>query len=811
MGRGAESSITSKVVEPRSGAASNGGNGGNGGEQRRDNGAFTATINFKMFPKRGAPEKEDGFTIARARHEEDGNEVVLKGKFGPVVEGQLIKVLRSERKHDSRYGDYIQVWAVSHDDPVGRAAVIHYLKHLPGVGDAVAEAIVDHLGPDCLSRIDENPAILTQIKASGRGIKPEDLQEVTDKWEELRAERKNLLYFSSLGIGDATGRKIARHFAGRDMKQLIKKDPYCISAVKGVGFKIADRVAAKMGVAADDPRRAAAGVEYLLEQAENDGHICLTREQIYERAPRLLERNGRRPDQKVLEEGLQRMIDDGRLFVETDRTDGIERVYTAEHYMIETRLYAHIESRLLEEPEELPTGLVHREDMLVTKEQFRAVQHAFAQKLSILTGAAGCGKTTALKEILNQADNHGLKYVCLAPTGKAAKRMAESTGRKASTIHRALGFRALTSPVGLSSQAHEEDILKADMVIVDEASMLDMRIAERLFSHVRPDAHVVLVGDPNQLPAVGAGSVLHDLIESDRVATTKLTKIFRQAEDSLLVVNANRIRKGEEPFWSREEAEEKLGHPVRDDWAFVEQPDPNEALAEVIKLSESLPKEMGVRKDEVMITAPTKKGGAGVHMLNKAMQRKHNPDGTIVRKTKTNKDGETFGELRVGDVAMNTVNRYGAKDKPDVMNGDQGKITRFDTEKKVAWVDFGFDQEIPFSGEDLNALIPAYAATTHKLQGSEAPAIVCPIAGAGGDRLLSRNLLYTAWTRGKEKCVVVGDKEKIREALKRDGTKRQTTLDLRVGRVMPRIKARFEQVSGRKAHNYESPSAILFG
>lgn len=776
-----------------------------------DKGAFTATISFKMFPKRGAPEKEDGFTIAKARHEGTGEEVVLKGKYGPVVEGQMVKVLRSMRKHDSRYGDYIQVFAISHEDPKTTVAVVHYLQNLPGVGEKIAEAIVDHLGPECLSRIDDNPRLLTQIKVSGRGIKPEDLEEVMEKWEELRAERKNLLYFSTIGIGDATGRKIASHFSGVDVEALVTRDPYVLAEVKGVGFRIADNVAAKMGIAADDPRRAAAGVEYLLSSAEKDGHICLTRDQIFERGPRLLARNGRTPDAKILEDGLQCMLADGRLYSEVDETDGVERIYTAEHYMIETRLYAQIEDRIVREPKTLPPGVRHREDMLVTKQQFEAVQHAFAQRLSLLVGFAGTGKTTTLRECISQIEREGMTVTCMAPTGKAAKRMKESTGHDASTLHRKLGFEALTAPITAYDNPPEKDMIDSDFVIVDEASMLDMRMAERLLTYVRPETHVVLVGDPGQLPAIGAGSVLHDLIESDRVATTKLTKVFRQAEDSLLIVNANRIREGEEPYWSRGEAERELGHDVRDDWEFIEEPDPEETLAKVLSLSDRLPKEMGVTTDDVMITAPTKRGGAGVHMLNRAMQRKHNPGGQKVRETKTDREGETHQELRVGDMAMNTVNRYGMQGRPDVMNGDQGVITRFDEAKRTVWVDFGLGKEVAFSGDEISSLIPAYAATTHKLQGSEAPAIVCPLAGTGGSAMLTRNLLYTAWTRGKEKCVVVGDKEKVREALGRDGTKRQTTLDLRVGRVMPRIRARWEKVLGIPQSKFKRPDQLLYG
>jgi len=750
-----------------------------------------------MFPKKGLPEKEDGYTIAKAHHEGTGEEIVIKGKYGPVVDGQLLKVLRYSWRRDPRYGDYCQIWSVSHEDPITREAVVHYLKNLPGVGDKIAEAIVDDLGPDCLQQIDQDPDLLLRIKASGRGISPAALEGIKAEWETLRAERKNMLYFSSLGIGDSTGKKIAKHFYGQNMQQMIAEDPYCLCEVDGVGFKIADRVALKMGVGADDPRRAGAGVEYLLQCAERDGHICLSREEVLQEVPKLLDRNGNRPTAKTIEEGIDKMLSAGRLWSETDTEDQIERFYTREHLIIETRLYEQLETRLNDMPDEPPLGLERREDAVVTEEQWGAVTNGFSERLSILTGSAGCGKTTALKTFLDELDNHNHSYVCLAPTGKAAKRMKESTGRSAQTIHRLLGWNALNAPVSLHERVAEHEQIPADVIIVDEASMLDMRVAERLFSHARPEARVVLVGDPHQLPAVGAGSVLHDLIESDRVPTTKLTKIFRQAESSMLVVNANKIRQGQEPFWDKDEAETALGHPVNDDWVFIETEDPHEALSRTLELVDKLPDEMGIRQDQIMVTAPMKRGDAGVFVLNKALQRKRNPDGYQIR------SGDQ--PLRVGDMVMNTVNRYDGG--TDVMNGDQGKITGYDQDRKTVSVDFGFDDDVLFSNDQIEALIPAYAATTHKLQGSEAPALIAPLVGAGGSRLLTRNMLYTGWTRGREKCVVIGSKDKIREAIKHDGTKRKSTLDLRVGRILPRIKARWEQAARLWA---DTPDEILY-
>lgn len=768
-------------------------------------------ITFKLFPRRGQPEKEDGYTIAKATHEGTGEEIVLKGRYGPVTEGQLIQIERYAWRQDTRYGAYVQVFKVSHQDPMTREAVVHYLEHLPGVGPKMADAIVEELGIDCLSKIDRNPELLTQIKVSGRGIKRDDLQEVVDKWEELRAERKALIYLSSLGLGDATARKIIRHY-GLKTNEVVAADPYQMTKVDGVGFRIADKVAEKLGIGPLDPRRTAAGVGYVLESAESDGHICLTREELIKRAPRILTRNGKRPSAQQINKVIDDLVSEGELWSEVYDKDGVERIYTTEHYIIETRLYDLLHKRLIAPGAEERPDLKRPKDSPVTDEQWEAVEKAFVEKLSILTGGPGTGKTTALKELLDQLDAQGAEYVCLAPTGKAAKRMEESTGRSASTIHRFLGFEALRRPSSFRGQVATEDRVKASVVIVDEASMLDMRLAERLLSHLRDDTNLVLVGDPDQLPAVGAGSVLHDLIESGRVPTTRLTQVFRQAEQSLLVVNAHRIKNGEEPFWSKEEAEQALGHEVREDWKFIEvdTDDPREAARQAIgttlKLIDELPAEMGIDADEVMVMAPSKQGSAGTYVLNQAIQRKRNPSGEQFR------DGDQ--PLRVGDIVMNTKNRYNlgtnqyGEKIPDVMNGDMGKVVSYDPKTRTAWIDFGLGTNVPFSGDQMEALIGGYCSTVHKMQGSEAPAVITPIVDGKNSPLMSRNLIYTAQTRAKEKCVVVGSKDIVREALKRDGTRRNTTLDLRVERIAPRLKARWERVAKLRV---ESVDEILYG
>jgi exodeoxyribonuclease V alpha subunit len=304
--------------------------------------------------------------------------------------------------------------------------------------------------------------------------------------------------------------------------------------------------------------------------------------------------------------------------------------------------------------------------------------------------------------------------------------------------------------------------------------------------------------------------VLLDLLDSERVPVAKLTRIFRQAEDSLLVVNANRVKDGQEPFWSKAEAERALGRPVKDDWRFVEVADDADALAATLEQVERTAAELAIRETDVLVTAPSRKAKVGVYQLNRVLQDKHNPHGEEVR-------GGDLEPLRVGDVVMNTQNRYspfrGSDRYHDVMNGDMGRLVEWDKERKVAWVDFGEEQgPQPFTRDELAALSPAFAATTHKLQGSEAAAIVAPLApGAEASGRLSRELIYTAWTRAKQRCVVIGSKATIRQAIARGAAaERETTLDLRVGRIAPRLKSRLEQLREieRRWQNYAASEKV---
>lgn len=775
-----------------------------GSDARSQNGdrGFEAVIQFKLFPRTGQPENDEGFTIAKAVHQGTGEVVTIKGKFGPVSEGQLLVISDGAWRDDARYGESYQVWSVSHADPITQKAVLHYLQNLDGVGPVIAKAIVDHFGHDALSKIDRDPSALLDVRtASGHKINHTDLNNLMKQWNKLRADRKNMLYLSSIGVGDGYAKKISK-FYGIQCVTKVKADPYAITEVDGISFRTADGIAERLGIDAKDPRRIEAGVEYVLEKAEGAGHICLSREEMFVKAPDVLMRGMKRPESQEIDSALSKMIDKGRLWSEVGE-DGIERIYTTELFNIETRLYQMLEKLLTAEKIKLPYDMNKPEGSTLTDEQWHAIENAYTERLSIITGGPGTGKTSTLRGLLDSLDKNHQSYLCLAPTGKAAKRMNESTGRKASTVHRALGWVGRESPKTMQIE-HNSNAFEEDLIIIDESSMLDMRMCERVLSHMTDRSRLVLVGDPDQLPAVGAGSVLLDLIDSKRVHMTRLSKVFRQAEHSLLVVNSHRIKNGKSPYWTTEEAEAALGHAVKEDWKFVPIKSGEEAMRHVLEYAEKLPRQLIIADEDILVTAPSRKGTAGVYALNQALQELKNPHGRKLRK------GDE--PIRVGDRVMNIKNRYAKQnsDDADIMNGDVGIIDSFDEKTKTAWVRYDFaDDLVPYNGaEQVKDLIPCYAATTHKLQGSEAPVVIAPIIAGSSMHMLNRNLLYTAWTRAKEQCIVLGSKEVLEEAIKKDGSRRNTTLDLRVGKIEDRVLARWQkQVKFTSAN----PASLLFG
>lgn len=810
------------------------------GEQQLIRKLFTIVKIF--YPKEGPDglrwkheregELELEYTIAIAYDEENkGQTECLKGPFGPTSEGELIAVGGSWQDDYSPYGKrfnnrFFKVAYLEMIEPVTRSAVTYYLRKMPGIGEAFADAIVEQLGGEkvgemfdgreLLKRIDDNPSILSQVRnAAGRRF-PIDYPRLIDRWNELRDTQETLLFLGSLGIGEATAKEIQNAW-GKQAITIIKENPYNLCLIDEINFRMADRLAERLGIEADDPRRLDWGVDYVLSRAEDDGHVCMTREQFFNRAPYLLRRRGKQVPMDLIEQALERMFQSERIIVEEELDEQgnvvSERLYSAELYLIENRIHSLLNNRLTRDPFPLPAGWKIDTSNGLTDEQNDGIRMVFEEPISIITGGPGCGKTTSLKGLLDKLDEHKLRYICLAPTGRAAKRMAESTGRPASTIHRALGYDGLAAPKSFDEVPDElrlayrerqgeydpstgrspHDPDPVDVVIIDESSMLDMRLGERVLSHLGENTRLVFVGDPDQLPPVKAGAVLHDLLKSGRVPTTRLTKIFRQAaaqsgngKSSLLLENAYRVKEGKPIFWNVQQAEEELGYAVEEDWFFVEARNDQQMVHAAVKSFDRIQEELRVSNEEIMVTAPTHKGDAGVSALNNVFQAKLNPDG----QTLYEHDHLT---LREGDRVMNLENRYAkfygnrhGHDAHDVFNGDTGVVVSSDGRGGLL-VDFGEGPQVYHKGEVLTQLTLANAATTHKLQGSEAKAIISVASNQVAERMLNRYLLYTAWTRPTHRCYVVGSKKTISEAINRD-ISRETLLDLKIGSIEPRLK-----------------------
>lgn len=707
--------------------------------------------------------QKDDFAILACEDHETDRRVIVKGSIS-AKEGERLRVSEGRWRFEERYGWSFQVFKIDHSDPVDEAAVRGYLEGLPGIGPALAAAIVSELGHDCLAKIDADPTILGSVRSpGGQGIGGDDLRILMATWQGLRAERRARLALGQMDLSEGLITKIIVAL-GQDAPELIDANPYILSEIPRVGFRTADRIARQRDIPLDDPRRLAAGVEYTLAQSESDGHCYMDGATLVARATEALGISGAEAPE-LLESALSEMLGRGRL-VREEQADGSERIYTAEMFTIETSLYSQVLERSRRRRREVPVSVVPRASdggFEPTDEQWEAVTNACREPLSILTGGPGVGKTSTLEAMISTLERHNLSYELCAPTGKAARRMAESTGREASTIHSLLGWGALED--GGSPRPVE-----AATLVVDEASMIDIRMAERLFEACGPDTNVVLVGDPDQLPPVGAGAVFLDLIASKRVPTTRLTKVFRQAEGSLLLLNAHRVREGKEPYWSAAEAEAAVGHAVVADWEFDECIEPSTAAARVVRGADP----------SAMVISPTRQGDAGVSALNKALQRRHNPDGTTVLKNDQQ-------ELRLNDRVLVTQNdaRLG------LVNGDLGTISGVNAASGAMSLELDDGRSVTISRSQAGEFCQlGYALTVHKSQGSQAPTVVCPVTTGSGERMLSRNLLYTAWTRAQSHCRVIGSREAILKAITVDGSQRNTALDFRLKPIVARLRKR---------------------
>lgn len=678
---------------------------------------------------------DGGFAVLDAITD-DGEPVVVCGPLAHVHAGDAMEVRGAWRDHP-RHGRQFQVTDVRIAEPTSDAALMAVLSAVKHVGPKGAAYLLQRHGASVLEVVDADPhARLSEVP----GIGPVRIGPAVAAWREARALRGVRMFLDAHGVPAAVAGRVIRAL-GADAADVLTVDPYRLAELDGIGFATADALARALGVEPGDERRLAAGVVHVLREAERDGHCHLPRDELRERARRIL---GADPDP-----ALAALEQSGAIVVEEDR------VADARLHRVESRLGGGIRALLEDGPvhDGPPPPRPRTGAFVPTDAQWHAVERALAGRLSILTGGPGTGKTQTLRTLVEVLRERRLRAVLCAPTGKAARRMAEATGADASTIHRLLGWQPGEGFV----HGPADPIPGCDVLIVDEASMLDVRLAGALFGAVGDRTHVVLVGDPDQLAPVGPGRVLDDLLASEAVPVTRLTEVFRQAARSLIVRAAHAINEGRPP--SRDLPEDAVR-----DFYFVGRAGPSAIFDEVVSLAaERLPRHLDVdARADVQVLAPMHKGPVGIDAFNEALRARLNPDGEPIPGT----------PLRVGDRVVQTRNDH----ERMLMNGEVGVLVAYDPDEAEAILATDDARTLRLPATALDTLRLAHAMSVHKAQGSSAPAVVVPLF-TGHRIMLTRNLVYTALTRAERMCVFVGEPAALDLALRRvDARRRHTRL-----------------------------------
>lgn len=652
---------------------------------------------------------------------------------------------------DPRYGLQVRVSTVRPIAPSSREGIIRYLSSgiVRGIGEVRARRIVDHFGEDTLSILNKNPDRLIEV----RGIGSRQAKELAAAWVSNVQSRQAMIYLQGLGMTARLATKIYKAL-GYDVIERVKNDPYSlIDAVFGIGFIKADQIARNMGMPPDAPERLRAGLSYTLQQMTRDGHIFMPRQQLIEKATEILGYGG---EPKILDALLSGAVLAGALVIEklTFNGERVEAVYLPDYHDAEVGAVTHLQtiaetpSIITEEGRKIDWDAYMRRlaatvDTQLSEQQQSVVRAFFTDKIAVLTGGPGTGKTTTVQMLLNALDDYGYSYMLGSPTGRAAKRLSETTGRDAQTIHRCLEF----NPQYGAFMRDEEFPLEIEAMIVDEASMIDLKLFHSLLRGLHPQTHLLLVGDIDQLPSVGAGNVLRDVIASGVAHVTALQTIFRQETDSQIISNAHRINNGDMPIT------DNSGR----DFFFFGEADPFRAAQLLVDVvANRIPKRFGMDPvRDVQVIAPMYRGGAGIDNLNSALRDVLNPEDRRVAQV------EIFRRVfRVGDKVMQTRNNY-AK---GVFNGDIGYVIAIDDGAEIIKVRMG-DSEIEYDYVDCDDLIHAYCISIHRSQGSEYPAVVMPLL-TQHYMMLQRNLLYTAITRARQMVVLVGNRDAVRMAVK---------------------------------------------
>ena len=722
--------------------------------------------------------EDNGYTVMVLKGVSEEDELTCVGSFPVVTQGASVELEGNFTQHPV-YGKQFQAVRLTEKMPEDALAMERYLGSgaIKGIGAALAGRIVRHFGDDTFQIVENEPERLSEVK----GISEKKAREIAMQIAEKSDMRKAMMFLQKYGISLNLGAKIYQKY-GDSVYSVLQENPYRLADdISGVGFKIADEIAYRIGIHTDSDYRIKSGMVYTLLQATGEGHVYLPKDELFQRAAELLGVDSSYMEKHLVDLAMERKI------VQKEQGDQI-LIYPAQYYYLELNT-----ARMLREldifcPED--EKIVERRIVQIEKEtgtvldemQKKAVQEAAGHGLLILTGGPGTGKTTTINAIIRYFEGEGAEIRLAAPTGRAAKRMTEATGYEAQTIHRLLELSGMPEddregqPIHFERNA--ENPLETDVIIIDEMSMVDIHLIHSLLMAVTAGTRLILVGDENQLPSVGPGNVLRDIIRSGQFPVVELKKIFRQASESDIVVNAHKINKGEQV---------EINNKSRD-FFFLKRYDADIIIRVVIALiQEKLPKYVEAKPFEIQVLTPMRKGLLGVERLNQILQRYLNPPDASKKEKEIGQ-----GLFREGDKVMQVRNnyqleweirgRYGIPIEKGVgvFNGDTGIIKTINEFAETAEVEFEDGRWAEYSFKQLDELELAYAETIHKSQGSEYPAVIIPLL-SGPRMLMNRNLLYTAVTRARKCVTVVGSEETFRDMIRNEKQQRRySSLDQRI-------------------------------
>jgi len=724
---------------------------------------------------------ENNYVVARISSPGEPGQVTIVGNLGWIAPGERVSLTGEWTEHP-KFGRQFKASTCSQTMPATLNGIRRYLASgmIRGVGPELAGRMLKRFGKQVLDILEEEPRKLLEVE----GIGPKKLEKIEESWREQREIRSLILFLQSHEVPPTYAGRIFQRYGTRAVEKL-QENPYDLAYdIRGIGFKTADRMALKLGFTPESPQRIEALIVYLLFQMSEQGHIFYPKNELFAKAGSQAEGLG----EELLEQALARLGERKQVQVQPLPEQDIDQAVFLRHFYRYEMEIAERLAGLAGHPQGISgkrlAGAVAKQErafgLALSEEQRSAVHEACRNKVSIITGGPGTGKTTITRIIVSALKSLGLSVKLAAPTGRAAKRLAEATGHSASTIHRLLGFQP-----GGDFAYNEEKKLKAEALVLDEASMLDCQLLVHLLRALPLTCRLIIIGDVNQLPSVGPGNVLEDMLESRAIPSAKLTRIYRQARESMVVMNAHRINQGEFPLASQKK-------PPEADFFWVEQTDVQRVQELILQMvCRRIPEIYGLDPiRDVQVLTPMHKGAVGTFELNSLLQSRLNPSGP----------GLTSGNrlFRVGDRVLQMRNNY----EKEVFNGDLGLIRRVDLEEGELLIDFDGETK-RYEQSELDELSLAYCISVHKSQGSEYPAVLLPVV-TQHYLLLKRNLIYTALTRARRLAVLVGDKKALAMGIKnRKQELRYTHLEFRLREtfsVSPAHSAERDEQSGQRLY-----------